>query len=365
MIRRKDNPVSLDDLDPFELEGTPEDIALVERGLAIMARKQTVWASVVEGWKKRAGISPHHQKNEPQGAEGSMMALVNAYRTDPRSPYRRVAYTTRKNYDSFLKSVLEYCGPEKLADMQAKNFQRLFDHWATRGKLTMARSLITMLRMLFGFGATTLESAECARLSSILSHMQFPMARSRSESLTKDQAIAIISKAHELGYHSIALAQAFQFDCMLRQKDTIGGWVPHSEPGVSDVTHENQKWLHGIRWSEIDDNLVLRHAASMDGKMLELMLSEAPLVMDELRRVRERLGQLPASGAIIVSEKTGLPYQNSVFRSTWRAMANAAGIPKNIKNSDSRPRTLKVNQGMVSRETRITGGSHLVATTKR
>jgi len=38
------------------LEGTPEDIALVERGLAIMARKQVVWASVVEGWKKRAGI---------------------------------------------------------------------------------------------------------------------------------------------------------------------------------------------------------------------------------------------------------------------------------------------------------------------
>jgi hypothetical protein len=34
-----------------------------------------------------------------------------------------------------------------------------------------------------------------------------------------------------MGWHSIALAQAIQFDCALRQKDVIGEWVPESEPG--------------------------------------------------------------------------------------------------------------------------------------
>lgn len=38
-------PVSLDELNPFELEGTPEDIALVEEGLAILADLEDSYAT--------------------------------------------------------------------------------------------------------------------------------------------------------------------------------------------------------------------------------------------------------------------------------------------------------------------------------
>ena len=72
----------------------------------------------------------------------------------------------------------------------------------------------------------------------------------------------IIKKAHEESMSSVALAQAFQFDCQLRQKDVIGEWVPIDEAGVSDVIDGDEKWLRGIRWEEIDLSMVLRHRAS-------------------------------------------------------------------------------------------------------
>jgi hypothetical protein len=84
----------------------------------------------------------------------------------------------------------------------------------------------------------------------------------RNEVLSAEQADAIRAHAHEIGWHSIALAQAFQFELLLRQKDVIGEWVPMSEPGVALETWKGQKWLRGLIWSEIDDNLVLRHVTS-------------------------------------------------------------------------------------------------------
>ena len=47
MASRKDD-ISLDNLNPLHMEGTPDEIALVERGLAKMARNKIVWEAVVE-----------------------------------------------------------------------------------------------------------------------------------------------------------------------------------------------------------------------------------------------------------------------------------------------------------------------------
>jgi hypothetical protein len=84
------------------------------------------------------------------------------------------------------------------------------------------------------------------------------------------------------GWPSIALAQAFQFECTLRQKDVIGELVPLSEPGVSLVVIRNQKWLRGIVWQEIDQNLILKHVTSKKQKLTEVDLKLAPMVIEEL-----------------------------------------------------------------------------------
>lgn len=130
------------------------------------------------------------------------------------------------------------------------------------------------------------------------------------------------------------MAQALQFECGLTQKDVIGEWVPLSEMGSSEILRKKQKWLRGLRWTNIDQNWILR-LTTFSGKDVEIDLKKKPMVMDELSK---RGGVLPASGAVVVCETTGTPWAHSTFRVEWRKIADAAKVPKEVKNMDSRGR---------------------------
>lgn len=274
--------------------------------------------------------------------DGTLASLCQCYTTDKDSAYHSKRYRTRENYDYLIKrirhdtwtadNVVRPIGDEMLADVKARTLLRWHEGWGANGRAAMGHALIGMLRTLFGFGATILEDPECIRLSGILSKMRFEMAKPRQEHISAEQAQAVITKAHEMGLHSVALAQAIQFECLLRQKDVIGEWVPVSEPGTSDVVAGNLKWLWGVRWSEIDGDLILRHVTSKRGKLLEVDLRLAPMVMAELARLEAR----PTTGPIIVSETRSRPYVNHEFRRDWRKVARAAGIPDTVYNMDSR-----------------------------
>jgi hypothetical protein len=103
-----------------------------------------------------------------------------------------------------------------------------------------------------GFGANVLDKDDCIKLREILRGMKIPQGKARHDWVNADQATDIRAMAHQLGRPSIALAQAIQFECMLRQKDVIGEYVPLTEAGVSDIFDGNKKWLRGVRWEEID-----------------------------------------------------------------------------------------------------------------
>jgi hypothetical protein len=161
-----------------------------------------------------------------------------------------------------------------------------------------------------------------------------------------EQAVAIRAKAHDENRPSIALAQAFQYDFGLIQKEIIGEWLPMSEDGESDIATDvddgrREKWLRGIRWEHIDDQLTLHipEQARPDGRVLNLRL--APMVLEELFRQfnfdpSSPRSALPDAGPIIVSEYDDLPWTAVEFRRWWRKLADACGVPKNVKNSDSR-----------------------------
>ena len=62
------------------------------------------------------------------------------------------------------------------------------------------------------------------------------------------------------------------------------------------------------------------------------------MVMEEFQAVfgsTERAA-MPAAGPVILCEVDGWPYRNTEFRRKWRKVATAAGIPKSIKNMDTR-----------------------------
>lgn len=262
---------------------------------------------------------------------GSLATLIDCYLRDPDSGFTKLRFRTRENYMSLCRRLTVDHGDVLVDDIKARNLLRWHENWTATGRVAMAHSLVGMIRMLMNFGMTILEDDQCARVSAVLSKMKFPMAKARLAILTAEHAIAIRQEAHKRGLHSMALAQAIQFECMLRQKDVIGEWVPLSEPGLSAVTSGYDKWLRGLRWEEIDDNLILRHTTSKRLKDVEIDLRLAPMVMEELERIPNLQG-----GPVIVYEATGLPYVTHVWRRLWREVANAAGIPKDVRNMDSR-----------------------------
>ena len=318
---------------------------LIRRGYAL--KSEALWSGTEPNVSQRAWIADQCRRyqddmlawargpNVPHMSviyDGSLGSLIGCYKTDPDSTYHALRFRTRENYNALLRRIDRDRGLEQVAEIKARSVKRWHEEWSSDERTAMGHSLVGMLRTLFTFGSTILDSPDCRMAKMLLHDMRFKMAPARKEWLTADQAIAVRAQAHKEGLHSIALAQAFQFELMLRQKDVIGEWVPQSEPGTSDVLAGNEKWLRGLRWSEIDQNLILRHTTSKRGKDIEVDLHRAPMVMDELGLV----GTLPTSGPIIVSEPAGIPWTNYEFRRQWRKVARAAGVPDTVYNMDSR-----------------------------
>jgi hypothetical protein len=268
--------------------------------------------------------------NEPEAFDGTIHSLVNHYQSDSDSPYQSLRYRTKENYRSLLRRIERDIGPNRIKDLDARRITRIHEAWKRDGHIAMAHSLVTMLRALSTFGASFLKSKECRELRTTLSEMQFDMPKPRFNRLTAEQANLIRAMAHKMGRPSIALAQAFQFDCMLRQRDVIGEWVPMGEQdSSSNIIHAGNEWLRGLRWEEIG-NFILRRADNPD-----FDLRQAPMVMDELGK---RQSPLPSSGPVVVCEFSRLPWTSYEFRRWWRKVADACEIPKEVKNMDSRQR---------------------------
>lgn len=272
--------------------------------------------------------------------DGTVNGLIDAYQRDKDSPYRKLRYKTRIFYDALCSRIAKTLGKMMVADITAREMLRWHSEFIEAGHIPMGHACVGMMRGLLSFGSTILANKECRELRTMLHDMRFPMGKPRNVILTAEQVILIRAEAHRIGRPSIALAQAFQFELMLRQKDVIGEWVPMSETPKSSVLWGNAKWLRGIQWKEIDHNLILTHVTSKRQKEIKVDVRLAPMVLEELDLAFPGWGgdraKLPADGPIIVSEYHGVPWVTDEFSRHWRKLATACGIPKTVRNMDSR-----------------------------
>lgn len=319
-----------------------EQLTAVEREIADYDRYQAELAA------KYAGVvatTIATTATAPRRDGMTVADLISKYRTHDQSPYKFLKHRSRQHYDNLLRLVERDYGSVRLHEISAATFDEWHAKWSEGGKLSIAFSKIQMARGLFGFGTSQLEDAECGRLFGILGKKKFEPPKARTQHLTAPQADLIRAKARELQRPSIALAQAFQSGVGLLQVDVIGQWIPMDEPGTSDVIFTDdvgrrEKWVRGLRWNEIDDGLVLRHPSEREE--IKFDLRQSPMVLDELRiQYGFELGKhdrvkLPPSGPIIKSEWSGIPWTAVEFRRWWRQVADACGIPKTVKNMDSR-----------------------------
>jgi hypothetical protein len=286
--------------------------------------------------------------------DGSLRSLINCYQTDVDSGYHKLRYKVRRTTNALLKRLVKDHGHEDLGDIKGRTILAWHKEWTGGGvKIAMGSAFVGQLRTLFTFGRSILEIEECTRLGAIMHDLKFEGTRPRKVHITAAQTDAIRYKARlHFGWYSLALGQAFQFECTLRQKDVIGEWVPIEEPGVSAVVNAGKKWIRGIDWSEVDDQLILRHITSKKQKPTQIDLKLAPMVIEELvemcggqqllitdpatKKVTVNRHLLPASGPIVICDVTGLPWADSEYRRKWRLVARASGIPKDVCNMDSR-----------------------------
>lgn len=319
LIRRL-YPIKSRKLGVFTEPPSEIEIADIQSQCTILQQEMLVWA--------------HGGIETVSDFDGTLRTLIQCYQSDKDSPYRKIRYQTRVNYDNRLRRLDNEHGEVMVSEVKARTLKSWHEAWSDDGKkIAAGHGMIAIMRTLFTFGATILDSDDCRKVKMLLHDMRFQMSRPREERLTAAHAIAIRAEAHRQRLPSIALAQALQFECMLRQKDVIGEWVPVEEPGpLSILIDGNRKWIRGLRWNEIDQNLILRHMTSKRQKVIEIDLKNAPMVMEEFNR----LGELPADGPVIVSESSKLPYGNINFRNKWRKIATAAGVPVQVRNMDSR-----------------------------
>lgn len=293
----------------------------------------------MDGESSGAGNAKTEDAKPASLSELTVEALLDLYKSDPNGAYQKIAFSSRENYDALMSIIVKDYGNRRLSEINARTLVEWHATWGIGNKVAVAHAKIGMLRRAFGFGSTILEDAECLRLSTILHNLRFKAPRRRKELLTSDQVVALRSKAHERGRPSIALAQAFQYDLGLRQINVIGQWVPTDEQGEADFVKGTEKWLNGIRWPDIDDNLVLRFTIHGTPEPLVVNLRQSPMVMEELKLIYgfdgDR-GQLPKTGPIIINEYDDAPWKAIEFRRWWRLLANACSIPSSIRNMDSR-----------------------------
>lgn len=266
----------------------------------------------------------------------TLASLIEQYKTDRVSGWSKIRYHTRQNHESLLRRIIAAHGDRAISSIRRRDLELWHLDWSADGaKPAMGHTFMSKLRTVCAYGASMLEDLECNRICMILSGRKFEAGGAPSKSfMTAEYAIAVRAKAHEIGYFSIALAQALQFELVLRQKDCIGEWVPFAEPGESEVRWHGEKWLRGIRWSEIDGDLILRHTTSKRQKDLEVDLKLAPMVMEELALWPQYMRS--PTGPLIICEGTARPWRATEFRRKWRVIADLAGVPKSVKNMHSR-----------------------------
>ncbi|HWZ37811.1 MAG TPA: hypothetical protein VNY08_05880 [Bradyrhizobium sp.] len=313
--------------------------AKIKRDLAEFARLAEAYPDAVKAIAGQFGLtapaSPQPPIEEKKLAPIETLGdLIVQYQTASNSPFQKLKHVSKAHYQTIMGMIDRDHGSARLADVYGDTLDDWYASWKDGGKVAMSQSKMKILQTLVGFG-TTMRDDNCARVFGLIQKMEIESPKIRNEYLTHDLADKIRAMAHEKQRPSIALAQAFQSSADLTQKDVVGEWVPMSEAGISVIFSKGLKWVRGIRWDEIDQNLILTHLSG--DKQITRDLKKAPMVLQELDLIKATNGGvLPSKGPIIVSEFDNLPWDAVEFRRWWRMLANACGIPKNVKNSDSR-----------------------------
>ncbi|MEY9124844.1 hypothetical protein [Bradyrhizobium yuanmingense] len=260
--------------------------------------------------------------------------LVRAYKEDQDSDHHKLSFRVRIDRERYLARLERDFGNRALSSINGQTLGIWYRRWTDGRKFAVGNAFIGQLRAIVRHGLLKSDDNDCYRVLIALDNISTHSIKPRGTQLTEEHANAVRAKAREVGYFSIALAQAFQYELMLPQREVIGEWLPRSEAreGVPS-RFDDRVWVGGLRWEQIDENWILTHkGATCRGR---IDLKQAPMVREELGHVVQLWGALPRSGPVIIYEANAEPWNDKKFREVWRKLANIVNVPREFKNRDS------------------------------
>lgn len=292
--------------------------------------------------KWKAGVRGH-----VGGYDGTIGYILKKYRDDPESTFHSLRPGSRHPYEFYLKALISDIGDRRIDNITGLDLRRWHEAWSGGGeRLAASKMMRAVLDAAITFSIMSAKPNTAERRAVVdlrealkAASRKLPNPKRRESVITADQVVALRANAHKEGRASHALTYALVFETTLRLWDVIGQWWPMDAPLISDVTNhynsmkEAKKWF-GLRWEDIDDNLVMRYVPSKTsvktGLAVTFPLSRAPMVMEELAASRRH------SGPVIVNASTGLPFSGNYFGEGWRKDRKAAGLSSKVWARDLR-----------------------------
>jgi hypothetical protein len=273
--------------------------------------------------------------------DGTVYSACQLYQRHPHSRFHKVKHNTRKSYTDSLKIIEATVGKRSIRNLTVLDVQHWYDEWrkpADPGgpeRIDRAHNAVSMFKTVLRFVAAALRRPECRQLISDLENagslVKFEKGGARQEEMTFAQAYAFVRKALDMGNASVirldrarcmAIGVAAQFDLLLRQKDIIGDWGgAYGQKWTGYFTWEN---IPGWRWRMKTSKSKYRAAAEFDLTRYSLLFPLLQAVPHDER-----------AGAITKGEH-GLPVRERSYRTWFRQIARAAGIPDEVWSMDSR-----------------------------
>ena len=252
----------------------------------------------------------------------TIASLCDAFERHPHSPMQEVKANTADSYMDSIKVLRNTIAQHQVRHVAPVMVKEWFSLWSEPGKagtprIKRAHDAVSALRMVLGFGFVLGDDA-CGKLRDQLAMIRFKRGGRRDSSMTYQHALAFIEKAKELGKPMMALGLAAQFETMLRQKDVIG------EHGRDGIWRGAFAWENCTGWRLTVKTSKTKAPITFDLTQMQLLW---PLLRDVPQGERH--------GAVIKG-LNGEPIRERTYRKWYRQVADAAGIPKDVWNMDSR-----------------------------
>lgn len=311
---------------------------------AMFKRCRELWGQA-RLWRENGGAKP------PMDYDGTFLCLSELYQEDKRSPFHELRHNSQVGYRKWIRSLNRLAGAKdvrKITGADIRDIHRSARKPEREGqppRERLAKAVIQIIRILLAYGREN-DLQGCARLSAMIGGIEFrkendekrlgkPKAKPKVL-MTYGQAEAIVRRGLESGTRrgrSVALSVAAQFEFTISQIDAIGYWMPRVglesvEPGT--IERGGKVWRPGLRFEDFESG-ILDLARLKTGRAAQFDVAEYPLFQLALSAVPEGQRQGP-----LVTDDDGDPVRYRVFYGMYRAVADAAGVPKEVWNARAR-----------------------------